>query len=789
MQKMNTPVSLGRAMAKSGLALALMMGLALASFAQGTVKGFLKAESSGEAVMFASVTLEGTTFGVSSDVEGYFSLSRIPAGQYTLVVTSLEYETVKESVEIRDGKVLTRNLLLDSKVITLEGAEVRADREEQTTQVRTSVETIRPADIKRIPSFGGAPDLVQALQVLPGFVSTGDQGGQLYIRGGSPIQNKVLLDGMLIYNAFHSIGLFSVFDSDALANADVYTGAFSAKYGGRISSVMDIRTRDGNMRQTEGRVGASPFGAKLLVHGPLRAMSEDRSGGISYLLSLKHSYLEQTSQLFYPYIDDGKLPFGFTDAFGKITFGGGDGSKLSVFGFNFNDNASVLDDSTGVDFANYGWRNVGGGGTFTVVPPGSSVLLNGHFALSNYRINFDEVGSPDRFSEVQGFNFGLDFKYVLGEDNVEYGIEVVGMQTDFQTFNSLQVAVEQQENTTELGGYVDYTLKRGPWIVQPSLRMQYYSSLARARMEPRFGIKYKASERLRLKAAGGMYSQNVISANSDRDIVNLFYGFLAGPQNLQDDIQLPNGDEREIVHSLQTANHAVAGFEFDVTERLNINTEGYVKHFTQLTNFNRNKLFPDNTTYADEPDAFKKDFIVETGRAVGADIVVKYEERETYLWFVYGLGDVDRWDGFRWYDPVFDRRHNVNLVASQGFGNGAWLVSARWNLGSGLPFTQSQGYYQAPGTGGGIDGDYLTSNPGEVSIYLAGLNEGRLPAYHRLDLNVKRTWKKEGGGELELSGGITNVYSRDNVFYINRITGQRKNQLPFLPSVGLDWSF
>ena len=789
MQKMNTPVSLGRAMAKSGLALALMMGLALASFAQGTVKGFLKAESSGEAVMFASVTLEGTTFGVSSDVEGYFSLSRIPAGQYTLVVTSLEYETVKESVEIREGKVLTRNLLLDSKVITLEGAEVRADREEQTTQVRTSVETIRPADIKRIPSFGGAPDLVQALQVLPGFVSTGDQGGQLYIRGGSPIQNKVLLDGMLIYNAFHSIGLFSVFDSDALANADVYTGAFSAKYGGRISSVMDIRTRDGNMRQTEGRVGASPFGAKLLVHGPLRAMSEDRSGGISYLLSLKHSYLEQTSQLFYPYIDDGKLPFGFTDAFGKITFGGGDGSKLSVFGFNFNDNASVLDDSTGVDFANYGWRNVGGGGTFTVVPPGSSVLLNGHFALSNYRINFDEVGSPDRFSEVQGFNFGLDFKYVLGEDNVEYGIEVVGMQTDFQTFNSLQVAVEQQENTTELGGYVDYTLKRGPWIVQPSLRMQYYSSLARARMEPRFGIKYKASERLRLKAAGGMYSQNVISANSDRDIVNLFYGFLAGPQNLQDDIQLPNGDEREIIHSLQTANHAVAGFEFDVTERLNINTEGYVKHFTQLTNFNRNKLFPDNTTYADEPDAFKKDFIVETGRAVGADIVVKYEERETYLWFVYGLGDVDRWDGFRWYDPVFDRRHNVNLVASQGFGNGAWLVSARWNLGSGLPFTQSQGYYQAPGTGGGIDGDYLTSNPGEVSIYLAGLNEGRLPAYHRLDLNVKRTWKKEGGGELELSGGITNVYSRDNVFYINRITGQRKNQLPFLPSVGLDWSF
>ena len=357
----------------------------------------------------------------------------------------------------------------------------------------------------------------------------------MYIRGGSPIQNKVLLDGMLIYNAFHSIGLFSVFDSDALSNADVYTGAFSAKYGGRIAASW-TSVPGGNMKTTEGKVGASPFGAKVLLHGPLRRMTKEQTGGISYLLSLKHSYLEQSSALFYPYIDDGRLPFGFTDAYGKITFGGGDGSKLSVFGFNFNDNASVLDDSTGVDFANYGWRNLGGGGTFTVVPPGSSVLLNGHFAMSNYRINFEEEGSADRFSEVQGFNFGLDFKYILGEDNVEYGLEVVGMQTDFLTYNSLQVSVQQKENTTELGGYVDYTIKRGPWIVQPSLRMQYYSSLAKARFEPRFGAKYKATERLRFKAAAGMYSQNVISANSDRDIVNLFYGFLAGPQNLQDEM-------------------------------------------------------------------------------------------------------------------------------------------------------------------------------------------------------------------------------------------------------------
>ena len=757
-------------------------------FSQGTVKGFIHSKSTGEAIMFASVSLEGTSHGVITDVSGFYSLSKVPAGEYTLVVSSIEYENIKETVNIISGKVLTKSYLLNDGVVQLGGAEINADREEQRNSVRMSVETIRPADIKHIPSFGGTPDLVQVLQVLPGFVSTGDQGGQLYIRGGSPIQNKVLLDGMIIYNAFHSIGLFSVFDSDALANADVYTGAFSAKYGGRISSVMDIKTRDGNMREQKVIVGASPFGAKILLEGPIKKM-ENSAGGISYLLSMKHSYLEKTSEFLYPYIDGGRLPFGFTDSYGKITFGGS-GSKLSLFGFGFSDHASVLDDSTGVSFADYGWRNIGGGGTFTVVPPGSAVLVNGHFAMSSYSIDLIEESLSDRYSNVNGFNFGLDFKYILGEDNIEYGLEVVGLETDYRTFNALSVIVEQTENTTEFGGYIDYTINRGKLIVQPSLRMQYYSSLARMRPEPRIGMKYKHSERLRLKMAAGMYSQNIISANSDRDVVNLFYGFLSGPENLQSEFTNPSGSVREVAHSLQTANHVVVGFEYDLTEFLNLNVEGYLKQFTQLTNTNRQKLFPDDIDHNDVPEVLRLDYIIESGVAKGVDMVLKYEIRHSYLWFVYGLGNVDRWDGARWYDPVFDRRHNLNLVASQDFGKTKeWQISARWALGSGLPFTQSQGYYQSPNVSDGIYSDYITQNAGDITIYYAGLNEGRLPSYHRLDMSVRRTFKDVGGGDLDFTAGVTNVYSRENVFYINRLTGQRKNQLPFLPSVSLDWKF
>ena len=124
---------------------------------------------------------------------------------------------------------------------------------------------ITPKDLEMIPTIGGEADLAQYLQIVPGVVFTGDQGGQLYIRGGSPVQNKVLLDGMIVYSPFHSIGLFSVFDTDIIRNTDVYTGGFNAEYGGRISSIMDIKTRDGNKKTFEGKLSANTFGSKLLM--------------------------------------------------------------------------------------------------------------------------------------------------------------------------------------------------------------------------------------------------------------------------------------------------------------------------------------------------------------------------------------------------------------------------------------------------------------------------------------------------------------------------------------------
>ena len=187
-------------------------------FAQGdnSIKGFVYEKSNGEPVMFANVYLKGTTLGSTTDINGYFSITRIPDGNYTLLVTMMGYDTISDLINLKGNQIVNKKYNLVEAAIQLQAVNITADKIEARTETKTSVVNITPKTITKIPSVGGQADLAQYLQVIPGVVFTGDQGGQLYIRGGAPIQNKVLLDGMIVYNPFHSIGLFSVFDTDII---------------------------------------------------------------------------------------------------------------------------------------------------------------------------------------------------------------------------------------------------------------------------------------------------------------------------------------------------------------------------------------------------------------------------------------------------------------------------------------------------------------------------------------------------------------------------------------------
>ena len=207
-------------------ALVAFLFLGFSGVAQdGGIKGFVYNEESGEPVIFTNVYLKGTTYGAPTDQNGFYSISKVPPGNYKLMVTSLGYDSLETNITIEGNKIINKNLDLKPGSVELQTFDVNADKQEAQSEVKMSMIKITPAQINQIPTVGGEADFAQYLQVLPGVVFTGDQGGQLYIRGGSPVQNKILLDGMIIYNAFHSIGLFSVFDADIMRSADVYTVA------------------------------------------------------------------------------------------------------------------------------------------------------------------------------------------------------------------------------------------------------------------------------------------------------------------------------------------------------------------------------------------------------------------------------------------------------------------------------------------------------------------------------------------------------------------------------------
>ena len=194
----------------------------------GTVRGFVYDESNGEPMLFTNVYFKGTTIGAATDVNGYYSISKVPPGSYTLMITALGYDTLTKELSLKKDQIISENIFLKKSVIQIKEFVVSADKQASQDQVRMGVTKLTPKQIELLPSIGGEADLAQYLQVVPGVIFTGDQGGQLYIRGGSPIQNKVLMDGMVLYNPFHSIGLFSVFDNDIIRNADIYTAGFNA---------------------------------------------------------------------------------------------------------------------------------------------------------------------------------------------------------------------------------------------------------------------------------------------------------------------------------------------------------------------------------------------------------------------------------------------------------------------------------------------------------------------------------------------------------------------------------
>ncbi|MBP9196478.1 MAG: TonB-dependent receptor [Saprospiraceae bacterium] len=745
--------------------LILLFGVIVVGSAQtGTVRGNIYEKESGNPVIYCNVQLAGTKFGTTTDLDGFFVISNVPPGEYRLVATYIGYDSISMPVKVKASAIVYQALTLSESAINLGEISISAAREQSRTTVNISQISVSQKQIKALPSVGGEADIVQYLQVIPGIISTGDQGGQIYIRGGAPVQNKILLDGLNIFNPFHSIGFYSVFETELIKNVDVLTGGFGAEYGGRISAIVDIKTREGNKARTSGFVSGGPFMMKGLIEGPIKKFKEGGSS-VSYVFTAKKSLIDQTSKTLYSYATDNDsigLPFTFQDFYGKVSVNTSNGSRINVFGFNF------ADAYKNPLLATIDWKNAGGGVNFNLIPSGSNIIVDGLIGFSTYNVGIQEKDTEPRTSDIDELSANVNFTFFGDKNEIKYGLEMRSIRTDFEFVNPFGLRLAQEQNTTELGFYAKYRQILGKLIIEPSLRTQYYSSLGSITFEPRLGVKLNISDKLRFKGAAGKYTQNILSTSNERDVVNLFNGFLTGPESI-----VAGLDGQPVKNKLQLSNHLVGGFEYDLNNNIQFNIEGYYKDFPQLIVVNRNKT-----------DRSQADYVVETGKAYGVDFTFKYEVPGLYVWATYSHGYVNRNDGEQEYPTVFDRRHNVNMLITYDLDKkGSWQVSGRWNMGSGFPFTKTKGFYNYLDYLGGVGTSYQTENPDNIGIlYSDERNGGRLPYYHRFDLSVlkKISFSKHSG--LEVNFSVTNAYDRPNIFYFDRLNYERVNQLPILPS-------
>ncbi len=413
------------------------------------------------------------------------------------------------------------------------------------------------------------------------------------------------------------------------------------------------------------------------------------------------------------------------------------------------------------------------------------MLVEGNFAYSNYNTEQSNPSTRPKKSAIGGFNMGLDFtSFLSGDNQMKYGLEVLGFSNSLSFYNPSNIELAHNDNTTEFAVFAKYKHVGTRLLFEPSIRYHSYTSLGESSLEPRFGLKYNITERLRLKSSAGLFSQNLVAVTTGREVVNLFQGFISSTTNLPANL---NGEER--TSYLQKAKHLIVGLELDLNEKWTVNIEGYVKDFGQLINLNRNKIYEDDTQNDAIADELKKDFVVESGLAKGIDFLIKYNDQTTSLWMVYSLGKVTKTDAFETYAPHFDRRHNLNIVASRIFGKDkSWTFDMRWNYGSGFPFTETQGYYENVNFEDGINTDITQSN-GDLGIYYADYNRGQMPDYHRLDVSIKKKIVFSKNSIMETTLSISNLYDRANIFYYDQLTDSRINQLPFMPSIGANWQF
>jgi hypothetical protein len=728
------------------------------------LKGHVRDAHTGEDLIGATIYVRELATGTSTNVYGFYSLN-LPAGEYTFVFSYLGYDT--RELKLRLVENIAMNIELTSSSRQLSEVVITAEKlDGNVTDVRMSSNNLRMETVRSLPAFMGEVDIMKTLMLLPGVSSAGEGSTGLFVRGGNVDQNLVLLDEATVYNASHLMGFFSVFNSDAIKDVQIYKGGMPAHYGGRLSSVVDIRMKDGNNKKFSGTGGVGSISSRLTLEGPLQKNIS------SFVLSGRRTYAD----LFLPLSADTNLRNNrlyFYDLNTKANYRFSEKDRVFFSGYFGRDILRVNDEF------NMGWGN------------STATLRWNHIFNSKIFSNYTLIYS--NFDYLLGFNYGVNsFNWTSKIEDVSLKADFTwypdpkntirfGVQSNYHIFDPGRVKGGENSAITDFSLPGNNALEHALYLsneqkLLPDLVLEYgvryslFQNIGQATvysidqdykvtdtltyakgeiyhydhgLEPRLGLVYTISGQQSIKASYNRTRQYLQQTNISATGTPMDIWFPASPN----------------VKAQVADQWAIGYFRNFLDNSIESSLETYYKDM-------RNQL--DFRDFADILLNPQMEADLRSGKAwsYGVEFMLNKTKGDFTGWFSYTwsrawqqIGEINNGNK---YPAIFDRPHDISLVLAYNISKRV-NVSANWVYHTGRPMTLPLGRYEYAG---------------EIIPVYSGRNESRMPDYHRLDLslNINSRKKPNRNWEGNWNFSVYNAYFRKNVFQYNY---RQNEQNPF----------
>ncbi|GAB3870658.1 TonB-dependent receptor [Hymenobacter segetis] len=760
-----------------------------------TISGYVRDGATGESLPGVAVVHPASGQGTTTNTFGFYSLTLAASpDSVRLLVSALGYEKLR--LARKAERSFTYDFRLKPSSAELAGVEVVGSKEEKIAEsTRMGTINIPVNQIKLLPALFGETDVLKVLQLLPGVQAGGEGSSGLYVRGGSPDQNLLLLDGTPIYNASHLFGFFSIFNADAIKNVEMIKGGFPARYGGRLSSVVDITMKEGNMQKLHGEGAIGLIASRFTLEGPIK---KDTA---SFIFSARRTYIDILARPLIKANADGLVAgYYFYDLNGKLNWKISPRDRLYLSGYLGYDEFYANDEGSKRDNGDYNRQNsaLGWGNRIAALRwnhiVNDRLFMNTHLTYTRYQF---DVGTTqeDRFtdsngqartdkfalnylSNIQDISLKSDFDYVPNPNHyVRFGGQYIrhqfrpgALQTEGSTDPSENKATGRNIGANEASIYAEDDVKLTDRLkVNVGLRVNSFlvDKKLYPSLEPRLSARFLLTEQWALKGSYARTTQYVhLLTNSGIGLPTDLW--VPATANI-----LPQKAQQFSVGAARSLRFHDEDFEFSV--------ETYYKPMQNLIEFREGADFVGTTD-----DNYESKITSGQGWAYGAELFLQKKSGKTTGWIGYTLA----WSNRRFpelnqgqlYPYKYDRRHDFKLVVIHEFSP-TLTLSGTFVYGSGNAVTLSQGRYSLGPYSSSIE-DYGTRN------------SYRMAAYHRLDLDLSHT-KKKRWGEVVNSFSVYNAYNRHNPYFIYLGRGQGSDKLsyrqvslfPILPSFSKTFRF